>query len=90
MAPVIPAIVYILCLATSITCAGLLGRMYWRNGMRLLLWSAVCFACLALNNFVVILDMLVFPNVDLQVVRLGLSLAAVSVLLFGFTWDIEE
>jgi hypothetical protein len=32
----------------------------------------------------------VFPELDLRVVRLLLSLAAVSVLLFGFIWDLEE
>lgn len=90
MASLLPAIVYLLCLATSLTCAGLLGRMYWRSGMRLLFWSSACFAFLALNNLVVIVDMLVLPDVDLQVLRLTLSFAAVSVLLFGFTWEIEE
>ena len=82
-----PTLVYTLCFATSTLCAFLLGRSWFRTRARLLLWSALCFVFLALNNFVVVLDMLVFPDVDLRPVRLWLSLAAVTVLLFGFIWD---
>ena len=90
MADIFPAIVYSLCLATSAACALLLGRSYRRTGTRLLLWSALCFALLAVNNLFVILDLLVIPSIDLQVVRISLSLAAVSILLFGFIWNLEE
>jgi hypothetical protein len=55
----------------------------------MLLWSALCFSLLALANLFVVLDMLVFPTVDLRLVRLSLSLAGISVLLFGFIWDQE-
>jgi hypothetical protein len=37
-----------------------------------------------------VLDLLVFTEVNLRIGRLLLSLAAVSVLLFGFIWDLEE
>lgn len=89
MATLFPALVYSLCFATSTLCAWLLGRSYRRSRSRLLLWSALCFALLAVSNLFVVLDMLVFPDVDLRPVRLSLSLAAVSVLLFGFIWDEE-
>ena len=82
-----PTLVYTLCFATSTLCAFLLGRSFRRSRSRLLLWSALCFALLAVANFVVVLDMLVFPDADLRPVRLSLSLAAVAVLLFGFIWD---
>ena len=85
-----PAIVYLLCFATSATCALLLGRSYRRSGMRLLLWSALCFGLLAVNNLFVIVDVLLIPDVDFGLVRLLLSLGAVAVLLFGFIWDLEE
>jgi hypothetical protein len=87
---IIPAIVYFLCFATSTGCALLLGRNYRRSGTPLLLWSALCFAFLAANNFVVILDLLVVPDMDLRLVRLLLSLTAVSLLLFGFVWTVGE
>jgi hypothetical protein len=86
-----PAAVYILCFLTSGACASLLARNYARTGTRLLMWSAICFALLAINNVVVFIDALVVgPEIDLAVVRLGLSLAAICVLLFGFIWDLEQ
>lgn len=90
MSAYVPATVYLLCFLTSGACALLLGRSYRRSGMRLLLRSSICFAFLALNNLFVMLDLLVVRSVDLGLVRLGLSLAAVGVLLFGFVWDMED
>ena len=90
MSAAFPAAVYSLCLLTGATCAFLLARSYARTGMRLLLWSALCFGFLAANSFVVIIDMLVYPQGDLTLVRNSLSLAGVGVLLFGFIWDLER
>jgi hypothetical protein len=88
MGTLFPTLVYTLCFATGALCAWLLARSYRRTRSRLLMWSALCFALLAVVNFVVVLDMLVYPTqVDLRPVRLWLSLAAVAVLLFGFIWD---
>jgi hypothetical protein len=85
-----PAVVYVLCFITSAACAWLLGRSYARSRARLLLWSSACFVLLAGNNLMLVLDLLVFTDVNLRIGRLLLSLAAVSVLLFGFVWDLEE
>ena len=90
MASWFPTLVYTLCFLTSSACALLLARNYRRTGARLLLWSALCFLFLALNNFVVIIDLLVLPDWDFRATRLALSLAAISLLLFGFIWDLEE
>lgn len=90
MADLFPTAVYLLCLLTAGACALLLARTYWRTGMRLLLWSALCFLFLAGNSLAVILDILVLPEVDLAPVRTLTSLAAVCVLLFGFIWDRED
>lgn len=90
MGALAPTIVYALCLATSAACAWLLARTWRRTGAWLLLWSASCFALLALNNLFVILDLLVIQTVDLGLVRVSLSLAAVAVLLFGFVWNLGE
>ena len=87
MGTLFPTLVYSLCFATSALCAFLLGRSFRRTRSRLLLWSALCFVLLAVVNFVVVLDMLVYPEFDLRPVRLWLSLAAIAVLLFGFIWD---
>jgi hypothetical protein len=82
-----PTLVYSLCFATSALCALLLGRSYLRSRTRLPLWSAACFVFLAVVNFIVILDMEVFPQIDFRPYRLWLTLIAISVLLFGFIWD---
>lgn len=87
MGTLFPTLVYTLCFATSTLCAYLLGRSFRRTRSRLLFWSAVCFGLLAGVNFVVVFDMLVYPEIDFRPVRLWLSLVAVAVLLFGFIWD---
>jgi hypothetical protein len=86
----LPALVYLLCFATSLVCAIMLGRSYLRSRASLLFWSSVCFALLAINNLVMVLDMLVIASVDLQWPRLVVSLAAISTLLFGFIWSGED
>jgi hypothetical protein len=87
MGTLFPTLVYTLCFATATLCAYLLGRSFHRTRSRLLFWSALCFGLLAVVNFIVVLDMLVYPEIDFRPIRLWLSLVAVSVLLFGFIWD---
>jgi hypothetical protein len=90
MKAMFPAIVYLLCFATSAACALLLSRSYRRSGARLLLWSGLCFLFLAGNNLLVVVDLLILPAGDMRAARLLLALAAISILLFGFIWDLEE
>ena len=85
-----PAPVYLLCFLTSTACALLLLRSYRTGGARLLLWSGLCFLLLAGNNLAVVLDLLVLPDFDFRLLRMLLALSAVSILLFGFVWDLEE
>ena len=85
-----PATVYLLCFLTSTACALLLLRSYRTGGARLLLWSGLCFLLLAGNNLAVVLDLLVLPDCDFRLLRMLLALSAVSILLFGFVWDLEE
>jgi len=82
--------VYSLCLLTCSLCAFLLTRAYLAARARLLFWSASCFFLLAINALLVILDIIVFPDVDFGLSRPIVALAAISVLLFGFIWDLEE
>ena len=81
--------IYVLCALTALACAVLLYRSYRLNGYRLLWWSALCFGGLFLNNLVLLLDRLVFPNYDLSTWRLGIALAALLPLLYGLIWDEE-
>jgi hypothetical protein len=86
----IPSVIYLLCLLTSIACALLLIRSYRRTKVRLLLWSATCFGFLALNNLLVVLDIIVLPVYpDLSEVRLVTSAAGVLILLCGFIWEVD-
>jgi Family of unknown function (DUF5985) len=88
---IFPTIVYVLCFLTSAACAWMLGRSYHRTGMPLLLWSSVCFALLAANNLVLVLDVVVWPDyVDLRLVRHSLALAAIVSLIWGFIWEVGE
>ncbi len=88
MGTVFPTLVYLLCFATSAACAFLLARSFRKSRSRMLFWSALCFAFLALVNLAVIFDLVIFPDdIDLRPMRLWLTLLAVSVLLFGFIWD---
>jgi len=85
----LPAVVFFLCMITSIACMLLLVRGWWKSRMRLLLWSALSFVALALNNLFLVLDMILLPNVDLVPFRQASSLAAVGVLLYGFIWEAD-
>ena len=81
-------IIYLFCVATSILCAYLLLRAYRRSGTRLLIWSSVCFWLLALNNFVLAVDILLLPENDLSLIRTFTGVVAISVLLIGFIWEV--
>jgi hypothetical protein len=82
-------LVFALCIATSLICLWLLVRGWRRTGTRLLFWSALCFAFLALNNLLVFADTILLPHTDLRPLRLAASLAAVTVLLWGLIWESE-
>ena len=87
MSTLFPTLVYSLCFATSAACAALLARSFLKARSRMLFWSALCFALLALVNLLVIFDLVIYPDVDLKSLRLWLTLLAIAVLLFGFIWD---
>lgn len=84
-----PAAVYVLCLVTSAACAALLARTWARSRSRLLLWTALSFVFLALNNLFLVLDVLVFPKIDLWPLRQAAMIAALGVLLYGFIWEAD-
>lgn len=81
--------VYILCALTSALCAVLLYRGYRQSNARLLLWSALCFIGLALNNVLLYVDMIVMVHTDLSVVRLLPAVVGMLLLLFGLIWENE-
>ena len=80
--------IYLLCAFTSGLCAFLLLRGYFSSRYRLLLWGGLCFAGMTLNNLLLVLDRLVFPDdVDLGTWRLAAALIALLPLLYGLIWE---
>ena len=80
-------VAYVLCALTSVLCAALLVRSYLASRMRLLLWAALCFSGLAVNNVLLLVDRQVFPDIDLSVLRDASGFLAVSILLLGLIWE---
>jgi hypothetical protein len=75
---------------TSFACMVLLLRGYARTGVRLLLWSGLCFIFLTTNNMLLFVDAVVWPTqVDLRIYRLGAALVGVACLLYAFIWEAE-
>jgi hypothetical protein len=82
-------IVYLLCAATSTLCAVLLIRSYRRSRSRLLMWSCLCFVGLAINNSLLVVDLMVVHSVDLSYVRQGTALGAMVLLVIGLIWEVK-
>ena len=87
---IVPATIYVLCMATSAICAVLLAQAYVRTRSQLLLWTALSFSFLALNNLFLVLDMLVFMKADLWPLRAISFQAALLILLYGFVWEADR
>ena len=81
--------VYILCTLTSAACAVLLLRGYARSRARLLLWSGLCFILLALNNVLLFMDKVIFPDIDFWGWRTGTAVAGLALLTFGLIWEAD-
>ena len=81
--------VYLLCAATSAACALLLLRAHHRTGTSLLMWSGLCFVGLALNNAMLVIDLILVPDVDLSTWRIVPAAVGVALLLYGLVWESE-
>lgn len=87
---IINTVLYLLAFLTSLACTVLLLRGYRSTGMRLLLWSGLCFVGLAINNLLLVFDLVILPTqVDLRAWRLGSSLVGLLFLLYGFILELE-
>ena len=83
------AFIYGLCACTSGLCAWLLFQAHGQSGQRLLFWSGLFFAITTFNNLFLVFDKLVFPMVDLSVLRYTVSLVALIILLRGLIFEVE-
>lgn len=81
--------VYMLCFLTSLACAVLLLRGYRKQRTRLLLWSGICFLCMALNNGLLFVDFVLVPTMDLYYLRTVPVLVGLLFLIVGLTQETE-
>jgi len=79
--------VYCLCALTSGICAVLLLRGYRLRRTRLLLWSGLAFSAFGVSNVLLFVDLVIFPEVDLSMVRNLTTLAGITLLLRGLIWE---
>lgn len=83
--------VYILCAVTSVACAWLLLRGWHASRTPLLFWSSICFVGLALNNVLLVVDLLVLPQSrDLALFRSAIAVLSIGTLIYGLVWDVER
>ena len=79
--------VYILCALTSIFCAVLLLRSYRSNKTALLMWSTLCFIGLAINNILLVVDLMLVPDINFGLARTGTAVASLMLLVIGLIWE---
>ena len=77
----------LLAVLASLACMVLLFRGYAASGLRLLLWSALCFVFLTLNNVLLFIDLVTPPTLDFRPYRLAAALVGALFLLYGFVWE---
>jgi hypothetical protein len=83
-------ILFLLAVLTSLACTLLLYRAYRQTRLRILLWSALCFICLTINNVLLFVDVILLPqSVDLRALRHATALVGVLFLLYGFIHESE-
>jgi hypothetical protein len=80
---------YLVAILASAACATLLLRAYMHRRVRLLMWSAICFVGLTLNNVALFADLVVYPQVDLRLARQLPALIGMMFLLYGFICDAD-
>lgn len=80
-------LVYLLGALASISCAVLLLRSYFRAHLPIILWTSLCFALLAAQNILLFVDLVLFPDVRLAVLRNLVGLSAIVALLYSLIWE---
>jgi Family of unknown function (DUF5985) len=79
--------VYILSALISLACAALLLRSFVATRSALLLWAAICFLGLTLNNALLFVDKVVVTDTDLSLWRTIPALAGMLALIVGLLWE---
>jgi hypothetical protein len=83
--------IYLLCAMTSLLAAALLLRYYLASRRPpLLLWSFVGFVGLAVNNVLVYVDLVLFPETDLVLTRAIAAASGMLAMMYGLIWEGSE
>lgn len=81
-----PGLIYIICGLTSLGSAWLLGRGALKRHDGLMFWSSLCFFGMGVNNLLLYLNFIIFPEVELLIVARIAMVFSVLVLNFGLIW----
>ena len=87
--PTVNFVLYLLAVITCLACTVLLWRSWQRTGLRLLLWSALCFIGLTASNLLLFFDLVVFAELDLRLWRIASAALGLAFLLYGFIFEAE-
>lgn len=82
--------VYVFSALISLACAALLVRSWAATRSGLLLWAALCFIGLTLNNVMLFVDRVVITDTDLAVWRTLPALVGMLILVVGLLWEPES
>jgi hypothetical protein len=74
---------------TALMCAWLLLQAYHKTRYRLLFWCSLFFSITALNNVLLVVDKLMFSEIDLTLYRYAVALIGLLVLLPGLVLERE-
>jgi hypothetical protein len=76
-------------MVTALICAWLLMQAYQKTHYRLLFWCSLFFSIAAMNNVFLVVDKLVFLEIDLAVYRYAMALLGLLILLPGLILERE-
>jgi hypothetical protein len=82
-----PEATYILCIITSLLSALLLARGAAGSGGRLMLWGAVFFVGMAINNALHLVDASLGEQVDWSLAPNLAALVSIGILLYALIWE---
>jgi hypothetical protein len=84
------AVLFVIVVLTSFACMVLLFRAYLQSGLNILLWSALCFVGMTVNNLLLFVDLVLFPEtIDLRAYRQAAALVGMLFMIYGFIRESE-
>jgi hypothetical protein len=75
---------------TVALCAILLMRAFVRVRQPLLLWCGLCFVGLTAANTILLIDVVLFPEINFYRLRLGVAAGAMCLMVYGLVFRSEQ